>query len=377
MRKSSLIPERQTTPLVLTFIIMKPSFYQYSLPDLEALFAEQGLPPSGPSLLYNWHHKKKRTDPCLTDLAKPSIAFVKEYFDFTVPQIDTVHQSEDKTVKFLVALRDGNKVECVLIPFNQKYTLCLSSQVGCAMKCSFCYTGTQGLKRHLSVDEIIGQFIVASRWLSEYRPGDDKILNIVFMGQGEPLHNFEAVKKACEIFLTRKGFCLAPHKITISTAGYLPGLERWKQEMPKVNIAVSLHSVNKEKRDVLIPINQRYPIEDVVKFAEAIPEGRTRFVTYEYLLIKDFNDSDQDAHETGEFLRGKNAYISLIPFNPFPGTTYRRPSLSEVEKFKSILDSYGIPTLIRKTKGDEILAACGQLNTKNLPTNLKAPSEVP
>jgi 23S rRNA (adenine2503-C2)-methyltransferase len=184
------------------------------------------------------------------------------------------------------------------------------------------------------------------------------------MGQGEPLHNFDSVKKSCEIFLVRHGIGIAPHKITISTAGYLPGLERWKAEMPKVNIAVSLHSTIKEKRDKLIPINQRYPIEDVVAFAETIPEGRTRFVTYEYLLIKDFNDTPEDAHATGTFLQGKNAYISLIPFNPFPGTKYLRPTWDEVEAFKIILDSYKIPTLVRKTKGDQILAACGQLNTK-------------
>jgi len=302
--------------------------------------------------------------PCIKDLAKVSIEFVREYFDFYLPDIDIVKESSDKTVKFLLKMKDDLKVEAVLIPFNSKYTLCISSQVGCAMKCSFCYTGTQGLKRNLEIDEIIGQFIVAQRWLSSNRPGDDKILNIVFMGQGEPLHNFDAVKKACEIFLNRKGIGLAAHKITISTAGFLPGLERWKNELPNVNIAVSLHSTIKEKRDKLIPINQRYPIEEVIKFAQKIPEGRTRFVTYEYLLIKNFNDGDEDAHATGKFLSGMNAYISLIPFNPFPGTEYARPEMHEVEHFKSILDTYRIPTLIRKTKGDEILAACGQLNTK-------------
>lgn len=343
---------------------MKPSFYQYSMPELESLFAHEGLPPSGPALLFNWHYKKREITPCHIDLAKKSIAFVAEYFSFQLPTIDVVHESKDKTVKFLFKLQDELKIETVLIPFNGKYTICISSQVGCAMKCSFCHTGTQGLKRNLTTDEIIGQFIMAQRWLTENRPGDDRILNIVFMGQGEPLHNFDAVKKACEIFLTRHGLCLAPHKITISTAGYLPGLMRWKEEMPKVNIAVSLHSVIKEKRDVLIPINQRYPIEDVMKFAEEIPEGRTRFVTYEYLIIKNFNDSHEDAHITGKALAGRNVYISLIPFNPFPGTEYERPSMEEVEAFKAILDSYKIPTLIRKTKGDEILAACGQLNSK-------------
>lgn len=343
---------------------MKTSFYQHTLPDLQALFAEVGLPLSGPGLLFNWHYKKKQIDPCHIDLAKKSIQYLALNMDFHLPQIHTVHESQDKTVKFLFELRDAQKIETVLIPFNGKYTICISSQVGCAMKCSFCYTGTQGLKRNLSTDEIVGQFLMAQRWLTANRPEDDRILNIVFMGQGEPLHNFDAVKKACEIFLSQHGLSLAPHKITISTAGYLPGLERWKAEMPKVNIAVSLHSTIKEKRDKLIPINQRYPIEEVMKFASAIPEGKARFVTYEYLLIKDFNDSVEDAHATGKALAGTNSYISLIPFNPFPGTEYQRPEMHEVESFKAILDSYKIPTLIRKTKGDEILAACGQLNSK-------------
>ncbi len=343
---------------------LKTSFYQFTLKELQELFATYGLPPSGPSLLYNWHYKKRMKQPCETDLAKMSRSFVYENFDFELPKIQTVHESQDKTVKFLFELRDQQKIETVLIPFNKKYTICLSSQVGCAMKCSFCFTGTQGLKRNLTTEEIIGQFLEAQRWLTENRPNDDKILNVVFMGQGEPLHNFDAVKKACEIFLSQHGLSLAPHKITISTAGYIPGLERWKNEMPKVNIAVSLHSVIKEKRDKLIPINQRYPIEDVVKFAEQIPQGKTRFVTYEYLLIDGFNDSAEDAHLTGAFLESKNAYVSLIPFNPFPGTEYQRPSIAKVEAFKLILDQYKVPTLVRKTKGDEILAACGQLNSK-------------
>lgn len=342
----------------------KKSFYSFTLKELQELFNSKDLPKSGPDLLYNWHHKKKNISPCITDLAKVSIDFVSQYFKFNLPEIDEVQESSDKTVKFLMLLEDNLKIETVLIPFNNKYTICISSQVGCGMNCSFCFTGTQGLKRNLQTEEIIGQFIMAQRWLTKNRPFDDKILNIVFMGQGEPLHNFDAVKKACEIFLIRSGLGIAPHKITISTAGYLPGLERWKNEMPKVNIAVSLHSTIKEKRDKLIPINQKYPIEEIVKIAETIPEGRTRFVTYEYLLIKEFNDSEDDAHATGQFLKGKNAYISLIPFNPFPGTKYSRPQMEEVDSFKKILDSYGIPTLVRKTKGDQILAACGQLNTK-------------
>ncbi len=343
---------------------MKTSFYQHSLTDLQEIFAKNELPPSGPGLLFNWHYKKRETTPCTVDLAKKSIQFLKDHMSFDLPEIDTTQKSEDKTVKFLFKLQDGNKVETVLIPFMNKYTICLSSQVGCAMKCSFCFTGTQGLKRNLETNEIIGQFLMAQKWLTENRPDDDRILNIVFMGQGEPLHNFDAVKKACEIFLSQHGFSLAKEKITISTAGYLPGLERFKEEMPNVNIALSFHSPFEEKRNKLIPINRRYPLEEVIKYCEAIPFGKNRFVTYEYLVIKNFNDSSVDAHATGKMLQGKNAYINLIPFNPFPGADYERPELSEVEAFKAILDTYKIPTLIRTTKGDQILAACGQLNTK-------------
>jgi 23S rRNA (adenine2503-C2)-methyltransferase len=184
------------------------------------------------------------------------------------------------------------------------------------------------------------------------------------MGQGEPLHNFDAVKKACEIFISQHGLSLARDRITISTAGYLPGLERWKNEMPDVNVALSLHSVVKSKRDQLIPINQRYPLDEVMKYIEQIPEGKKRFVIYEYLLIKDFNDSEEDAHLTGQYLKGKKASINLIPFNPYPNSHYEKPQLEKVIQFKAILDQYLIPTMIRTTKGDQILAACGQLNTK-------------
>lgn len=345
---------------------VKTSFYQHSLSDLQDIFLQHKLPASGPGLLYNWHYKKRKTESCSKDLAKVSIEYVRDHFTFELPEIHTIQESEDKTVKFLFRLSDGQKVETVLIPFNNKYTICLSSQVGCAMKCSFCHTGLQGLQRHLKTDEIIGQFLMSQLWLTKNRPDDDKILNVVFMGQGEPLHNFDAVKKACEIFLTQHGLSLADQKITISTAGYLPGLERWKAEMPKVNIALSLHSPVKEKRDRLIPINKRYPLEEVLKYVDEIPVGKNRFVTYEYLLIDAFNDSDEDAHLTGQLLQGKKAYVSLIPFNPFPGAEFNRPQMEKVDHFKSILDSYKIPTLIRATKGDSILAACGQLNSKSL-----------
>jgi 23S rRNA (adenine2503-C2)-methyltransferase len=344
---------------------MRPSFYSLSYSDLVAVCEQNVLPRQGPGQLFNWYYKKKAQHPCLLhNLSLKSKAFFNENFNFDLPKIERTVESKDKTVKFLLNLEDGKSIECVLIPFQGKYTACLSSQVGCLMNCSFCYTGEQGFTRNLQTEEIIGQFLIIQKWLTKNRMGDDKILNVVFMGQGEPLHNFEAVKKACEIFISQHGFSLAVHKITISTAGYLPGLKRWKAEMPNVNIALSLHAISPEKRNRLIPLNRKYPLDEILPVINEIPVDEKRFVTYEYLVLDNYNDSDEEIHKVGEALRGKKAYINLIPFNPFPGSQFNRPSDAKIRRIKTILDSYQIPTTIRTTKGGEVLAACGQLNSQ-------------
>ena len=345
---------------------MKPSFYDLNYSDLALLIQQNNLNDSAASVLFNWHYKKKQTAQCVDKIAQCSLAFFENNFDFSLPEITTVHESKgDRTVKFLFKLKDQHKVETVLIPFHNKYSICLSSQVGCAMNCSFCFTGTQGLKRNLTTSEIVGQFIQAWRWLAANRPGEERILNIVFMGQGEPLHNFDAVKKACEIFLSKHGTSIGIQKITISTAGYIPGLKRWSEEIPGVNLALSLHSPFVEKRNELIPINKKYPLDDVLATIDQIPLNKKQFITYEYILIKDFNDTPEDAEKLGALLAGKPAYINLIPFNSFPGSHYQRPDLDKIEQFKQILDTFKIPTLIRTAKGDDVLAACGQLNSKH------------
>lgn len=344
---------------------MKKSFYDLNYSDLELVLGTNGLNLSAAAMLFNWHYKKKEEGPCSEKIAKGSLAFLQHNLDFSLPEIDTVDESKDRTVKFLFKLKDNHTIETVLIPFHNKYSICLSSQVGCAMNCSFCSTGKQGLQRNLTTGEIVGQFLQAWRWLAKNRPGEERILNIVFMGQGEPLHNFDAVKKACEIFLSKHGTSIGVQKITISTAGYIPGLKRWNQEIPGVNLALSLHSPFAEKRSELLPINKKYPLHEVLTYIDQIPLGRKQFITYEYILINDVNDSADDARELGTILAGKSAYINLIPFNPFPGSQYRRPDLDKVEKFKEVLDTFKIPTLIRKAKGDDVSAACGQLNSKN------------
>lgn len=344
---------------------MRTSFYQYNFKSLANLLSENNLPASGASLLCNWHYKKKQIDPCTHNLAFSTQAFIRDHLSFSLPKIIETKQSSDKTVKFLMQMEDGQKIETVLIAFFKKYTICLSTQIGCAMNCSFCFTGTQGLKRHLKTEEIVGQFIVATRWLLENRPDEGPVKNIVYMGQGEPLHNFDAVKLANEIFIDHRGTSIGIQKITISTAGYLPGLIRWNDEMPGVNIALSLHSPIPEKRNKLIPINERYPLDKIIKYLDQIPLKRKQYIIYEYLLIKNYNDTDIDAHATGKLLEGKKqVIINLISFNPFPGSKYERPEATQVEMFKKNLAGYNLPVLIRGTKGDDILAACGQLNTK-------------
>jgi 23S rRNA (adenine2503-C2)-methyltransferase len=184
------------------------------------------------------------------------------------------------------------------------------------------------------------------------------------MGQGEPLHNFDSVKAAVEIFISQYGLSLADHKITVSTSGYLPGLERWKTEMPSVNLALSLHAVDDYRRSKIIPLNRRYPLDKIMPIIDDIPLGKKRFVTYEYLLLGGFNDSYEDALGLGRFLQNRRAFLNLIPFNPFPGAEFNRPEDSKVLLFKKAVESFGFPVTIRSTKGDQILAACGQLNIK-------------
>jgi 23S rRNA (adenine2503-C2)-methyltransferase len=342
------------------------SFYELSFDDLTRICQEHRLAPATPRLLFNWYYKKNRQEEFQhQDLSNPARQYVQQNFSFARPRISQITESEDRTVKFLMQFADGQSAESVLIPFQQKYTLCLSSQVGCAMNCAFCYTGRQGFTRHLSAAEIVGQLLQAKSWLAQHRPGDERVLNIVFMGQGEPLHNFDAVKKACEIFISQYGLSFAVHKITISTSGYLPGLQRWKGEMPNVNLALSLHAAENEKRRKLIPINHRYPLEQILPLIREIPQGEKRFVTFEYLLIKNFNDTESDARAVGELLSDQKAFVNLIPFNPFPGAEFERPESEQIESFKAVLDTFKIPTTIRTTKGDEILAACGQLHIRD------------
>ena len=347
---------------------MKPtsslkSIFSLTLEELTQIFDEHGFKSSGALVLYKSIYKKFNFDiDSISPLAEASSLFIKENFSFSLPRIVNIQKSSDLTVKFLMEMEDGHRVETVLIPFLKKYTICLSSQVGCAMKCSFCFTGMQGLSRNLKDSEIVGQYLVAYKWLIDNRPEKLAPPNIVYMGQGEPLHNFESVKHSINIFLVPNGLHLGFRQITLSTAGYIPGIERF-HELPNINLALSLHSPSDELRSELIPLNKRFNLESLFKKLDKIKLLKRQFIAYEYLLIKDLNDRDEDIDLLAKWLSDRRSILNIIPFNEFPGAPYKRPTNERVVYFQKELEKHGLSVKVRTTKGSDILAACGQLNT--------------
>lgn len=341
------------------------SIYSMNRTELNLFFASRGHSPLFTDFIYADIYKdllEEEVD--LNLLSLKAQEDVRQSFDFELPTIKTAHESHDGTVKFLIQFKDGATVETVLIPFFKKYTVCLSTQVGCAMNCQFCFTATQGLQRNLKAEEIIGQYIKAWQYLKQQRPDQAIKPNVVFMGQGEPLHNFDELKKALEIMTDQKALELGPRQITLSTVGFLPGLERWS-ELPSVNLALSLHSPFEEERRKLIPINAKYPLKDVIETLNQVPLKKKQFITLEYLLIKDFNDTEAHAEELSKVLPKNKVIINIIPFNPWPGSQLKRPEVERVDQFKQLLVDRKMRTMIRTTKGDDILAACGQLKSKD------------
>jgi 23S rRNA (adenine2503-C2)-methyltransferase len=298
------------------------------------------------------------------------LSLLEEKFDLSLPTLARTDISNDGTIKFLVKFSDNQQVEAVLIPFFKRYTMCLSTQVGCAMNCSFCFTGTQGLRRQLSAGEIIGQYLTIWNWLKQHSPKSLKPA-IVFMGQGEPFHNVEQVLQATKIFTDRNLIGIGHRQMTISTAGYLPGLKLFKH-FPKINLALSLHSPFNFERDKLIPINKQWPLEILFKELDQVNLLKRQFITYEYLMIKDFNLSDEHVEALSLLLSHRKALINLIPFNPFPGSNWQRPENFEIEEFKEKLVQKKLRVMVRQTKGDEILAACGQLKVLEMSRRLNA-----
>jgi 23S rRNA (adenine2503-C2)-methyltransferase len=306
-------------------------------------------------------------------LSKKLVENIEKNYNLNLPTISTAQEAQDGTIKFLVKFIDSFEVETVLIPFHKRFTVCLSTQVGCAMNCSFCYTGTQGYKRNLSSGEIVSQYLLARKWLKDKNP-TSLDPSIVFMGQGEPLHNVDEVKNAIEILNDPKMIGIGKRQMTLSTVGHLSGIHKIK-DFPQINFALSLHSPFQEERSKLIPINESNRLIEVIQALDEIPLLPRQFITYEYLLIKDFNMSDQHVEGLTKLLEKRKAIINLIPFNPFPGSQWQRPSADEIESFKNKLVANKLRVMIRTTKGAEILAACGQLKVNKLARDKDARSE--
>lgn len=343
------------------------SLYSLTHNDLNDLLKEHGHSskqlPLLKNLIYRSRHKPIQK---FSQLSASLRQTIENQFSKDLPKIETIQRALDGTVKLLLKLNDGLKIETVILPFYKKYTLCLSSQVGCAMNCSFCFTAKQGLQRQLKVEEIISQVIVAQDFIKNHLNAHEErprsVKNLVFMGQGEPLHNFDVLKKSIEILTHPNGFGLSKRNITVSTVGYLDGLKR-VHELGGVNIALSLHYPDDQGRLELIPTARKFKLEDIFREIDQIPLKNKQTIEYEYLLIKDFNNSSEHAQKLYELLKDRTHMINLISYNPIPGLSYQRPSDHDVRSFIKLLVDKGLRVMHRKIKGDDILAACGQLNS--------------
>jgi len=358
---------------------MKPSFFDLTYDDLKALLVEKGFSPFGATQMFDWVYRKWVHDPNeWSNVSKAAKQFFSENYDFSLLKIVWNGLSKDGTRKFLVKMTDGQTVETVAIPARERLTLCVSSQVGCAVGCTFCHTATQGLKRHLKTSEVVLQYITVQKFLNDIGHGDE-LTNIVYMGQGEPLHNYENMKKATQIFMAERGLALGQRRITLSTSGLVPAIEKLAVDFPTVNIAISLHSARNDVRTELMPINKVYDLNRLFTAIKQIPLKAHRRITYEYLLIDGMNDSMEDVVALAELLNSKESKINLIPFNEYPGSKYKRPSEQKIMWFLDQMIKRGFTCTIRTTKGSDILAACGQLKSEFEKVNVwdKKPVVIP
>ncbi|WP_066707288.1 23S rRNA (adenine(2503)-C(2))-methyltransferase RlmN [Celeribacter ethanolicus] len=305
----------------------------------------------------------------MTNLAKDYRAMLAEKFEVRVPEVVSKQVSEDGTRKYLVRIDGGHEVEVVYIPEEGRGTLCVSSQVGCTLTCSFCHTGTQKLVRNLTAGEIVGQVMMArddlNEWPERGAPKDETRLlsNIVLMGMGEPLYNFENVRDAMKIVMDAEGIQLGRRRITLSTSGVVPEIHRTAQEIGCL-LAVSFHATTDEIRDVLVPINKKWNIEKLLEALREYPKAtNSERITFEYVMLKDVNDTDEDAHRLVKLLDGIPAKVNLIPFNEWPGAPYQRSSNNRIRAFATILMQAGYASPIRTPRGEDIMAACGQLKS--------------
>ncbi len=351
-----------------------PTLGGMPLPDLTDLTREEiskflvaaGAPRFRGDQVFRWIWRRgARSFDQMTDLPAPLRAQLAETARITFPVAERIDTSADGTRKFLVRLADGLAVESVLIPEERRMTLCISSQVGCALACTFCATGTMGLARHLRAGEIAGQVALAHEELLRtphegHPPRERPITNIVYMGMGEPLHNYDNTLRSLQILVDEQGLGYPPRRITVSTVGLVPQMLELGRAIP-VTLAISLHAPNDELRAQLMPIDKKWPLAEVIAAARSFPLASRARITFEYVLLAGVNDRPRDAEELAQLLGDLRCKVNLIPFNEHPGAPYARPSDQTVRTFEEILLSRDVMTTVRTTRGRDIAAACGQL----------------
>jgi 23S rRNA (adenine2503-C2)-methyltransferase len=340
--------------------------------ELAAEMLALGEKPFRAKQLWHWLYHQGETDFArMNTIAKPMQMKLAERFVVGRPEVATQQDSADGTRKWLFRFRDQQQVETVYIPSadEDRGAVCISTQVGCTLSCRFCHTGTQALVRNLGAAEIVGQFIAARDSYSEWPSPKDgtprHLSNIVVMGMGEPLYNYENVAKALKIVMDHEGIGLSRRRITLSTSGVVPMMDRCGVELG-VGLAVSLHAVTDELRDEIVPLNRKYPIADLLAACRRYPgASNARRITFEYVMLRGVNDSEAEARELVRLISGMPAKVNLIPFNPWPGSPYKTSTSEAIHRFADILNDAGYASPIRRPRGRDILAACGQLKTES------------
>lgn len=336
------------------------NLYGMDRSQLQAMFVERGQQAFRGRQLMKWLYHKGGTDfAAMTDLSLQMRQWLSEHCVLELPSVEERHVSKDGTVKWILKIAQGDLVEMVVIPDKGRNTLCVSSQIGCTLNCSFCSTGKQGFNGNLTAADIVGQVLIANSYLAE---AGSSVTNVVLMGMGEPLMNFDAAITATNVMKDDHAFGLSKRRVTISTAGVVPAIKKL-HEVTDVALAISLHAPTDELRDELVPINRKYPIAQLMQACRDYVEflGPARKLVIEYTLMRGVNDQAEHAHQLAQLLQDVRCKINLIPFNPFPGSGYARPKSQDIRDFQTYMMRAGFVTMLRTTRGEDINAACGQL----------------
>ena len=344
----------------------KQDLLNFNIEELQDFCVSNNLPKFRATQIWRWMYCfGLDTFEGMSNIARATKDFLNEKAFISRPYVSEMQKSSDGTIKWLLKLSDGSEVETVYIPQEERGTVCLSSQVGCTLNCSFCHTGTQALVRNLTANEIIGQLVLVMDHLKDWPSGKNtrKVTNVVMMGMGEPLLNYKEVSKAIKVMMSDDGISLSRRRITLSTSGIIPMIEASGIDLG-VNLAISLHAVNDKLRDQLVPINKKYNLEALINACKNYPPlSNSRRITWEYVMIKGVNDRESDAKALINLIKGIPSKINLIPFNPWPGSLFETSTQKSIDIFAKILMDAGFASPIRKPRGQDIYAACGQLKS--------------